>query len=81
MGILFVLVVVAGVFASIVYYKRNCGEVNFAIYPFVVILSFMISGITEWIFHPSIPIGFAFLIALTPLVAVAEPVEKAEKPQ
>ncbi len=80
-GILFVLVVVAGVFASIVYYKRKCGEVNFAIYPFVVILSFMISGITEWIFHPSIPIGFAFLIALTPLVAVAEPVEKAEKPQ
>ncbi len=29
----------------------------------------MIAGITEWIFHPSIPIGFAFLIGLTPLVA------------
>ncbi|HCT91218.1 MAG TPA: hypothetical protein DF613_07550, partial [Lachnospiraceae bacterium] len=70
-GILFILVVVAGVAVSGVYYRRNCREVNFAVYPFVVILSFMISGITEWIFHPSIPIGFAFLVALTPLVAAA----------
>ncbi len=67
-GILFVLVVTGGVLYSIVYYKRSCRAVNFAIYPVVVIISFMIAGVTEWIFHPSIPVGFAFLIALTPLV-------------
>lgn len=67
-GILFVLVVAAGLIVSIVYYKKQYKEVNFAIYPVVVVISFMTAGMTEWIFHPSIPIGFAFLIALTPLV-------------
>jgi len=67
-GILFILVVFAGLGRAVYYYKNNCGLVNFAIYPVVVVISFMIAGVTEWIFHPSIPIGFAFLIALTPLV-------------
>lgn len=66
-GILFLLVVACGLVVSIVYYKKQYKEVNFAIYPVVVVISFMTAGMTEWIFHPSIPIGFAFLIALTPL--------------
>ena len=36
------------------------------------VISFMISGMTEWIFHPSIPSGFAFLIALLPLIPKIE---------
>ncbi len=68
-GILFVLTVLLGVPAGILYYKRNFLTVHFAIFPVIMVVSFMIAGITEWIFHPSIPIGFAFLIGLTPLVA------------
>ncbi|MCI6629861.1 MAG: O-antigen ligase family protein, partial [Lachnospiraceae bacterium] len=68
-GILFILVVTGGLIYSIIYYKKQYKKVNFAIFPAVVIVSFMIGGLTEWIFHPSIPIGFAFLIALTPLVS------------
>ena len=68
-GILFILVVTGGLIYSIIYYKKQYKEVRFAIFPAVVIVSFMIGGLTEWIFHPSIPIGFAFLIALTPLVS------------
>lgn len=71
-GILFILVAAGGLVMSIVYYKKQYKEVNFAIYPVVVIISFMTAGMTEWIFHPSIPIGFAFLIALTPLVGAQE---------
>lgn len=71
-GILFVAVVAGGLLWGTLYYKRNCREVNFAIYPVVVVISFMIAGMTEWIFHPSIPLGFAFLIGLTPLVGKCE---------
>ncbi len=76
-GLLFILVVTGGLVSAVFYYKKNCGEVNFAIYPIVVIISFMTAGLTEWIFHPSIPIGFAFLIALTPLMAAETPREAA----
>ena len=68
MGILFVLIVAGGLVSAVLYYKKNCRQVYFAICPAVVVISFMIAGITEWIFHPSIPIGFSFLIVLTPLV-------------
>lgn len=68
MGILFLLIVAGGLVSAVLYYKKNCGQVYFAICPVVVVISFMIAGITEWIFHPSIPIGFSFLIVLTPLV-------------
>lgn len=78
-GILFILVTAGGLLGSILYYKRSCREVNFAICPVVVVISFMIAGVTEWIFHPSIPIGFAFLIVLTPLVAKAEHTEGRTK--
>lgn len=71
-GILFILVAAGGLIRGIVYYKKQYGEVNFAIYPVVVVISFMTAGMTEWIFHPSIPVGFAFLIALTPLVGEQE---------
>lgn len=71
-GILFVLVVAGGLVYSIVYYKKQYKEVNFAIFPVVVVISFMIAGMTEWVFHPSIPIGFAFLIALTPLISAQD---------
>ena len=71
-GILFVAVVAGGLLWGTLYYKRNCREVNFAIYPVVVVISFMIAGMTEWIFHPSIPLGFAFLIGLTPLIGKCE---------
>lgn len=68
-GLLFAAVAAGGVIMSIVYYQKNCRKVDFAIYPMVVVISFIIAGMTEWIFHPSIPIGFAFFIGLTPLVA------------
>ena len=73
-GLLFVLVVFLGVPVSIIYYKKNYFSVSFAIFPVIVVISFMIAGMTEWVFHPSIPIGFAFLIGLTPLMAAKEPV-------
>lgn len=73
-GIVFIFTVVLGVAQSILYYKKNCRQTDFAIFPLVVTIAFLIAGVTEWIFHPSIPIGFAFLVALTPLVAA--PVEK-----
>lgn len=67
-GILFVLIVGCGLICAVIYYKRNCQKVKFAIYPVIVVISFMIAGMTEWVFHPSIPLGFALMIGLTPLV-------------
>ena len=72
-GLLFVMVIAGGALFGVIYYKRNCRKVNFAIYPVVVVISFMIAGMTEWIFHPSIPLGFGLLIGLTPLIGAAEP--------
>ena len=73
-GILFLLTVAGGLVQGALYYKRNCKTVDFAIFPITVVLAFMIAGMTEWIFHPSIPIGFAFLIGLTPLAGKKESV-------
>ena len=80
-GALFVLVVLGGVVMGILYYKKNCQKVSFAIYPVVVVISFMIAGMTEWIFHPSIPLGFAFLIGLTPLMGKPEKEDKTSASQ
>lgn len=67
-GLLFVLTAAGGLIFALIYYRNNCGKVNFAIYPMIVVISFIIAGMTEWIFHPSIPIGFAFFIGLVPLI-------------
>ncbi|MCR4705905.1 MAG: hypothetical protein K5641_07565, partial [Lachnospiraceae bacterium] len=71
-GFLFVLTAVGALCRSVFYYKRRHDVENFAIYPVIVVISFMISGMTEWIFHPSIPSGFSFLIALLPLIPKIE---------
>ncbi len=71
-GILFVLMTIGGLIRAVLYYRHRHETENFAIYPVIVVISFMISGMTEWIFHPSIPSGFAFLIALLPLIPKIE---------
>lgn len=77
-GIIFLAVTAGGLLCAVLYYKKSFHKVNFAIYPVIVVISFMIAGMTEWIFHPSIPLGFAFLIGLTPLVGIQEETEQME---
>lgn len=68
-GIVFIVLLVGAFLYGVVYYKNHYAQVSFAILPVIVVISFMIAGVTEWIFHPSIPIGFALLLVLTPLMS------------
>lgn len=71
-GIIFIVLLFGGLVCGVIYYKNNYSQVSFAILPVIVVISFMIAGVTEWIFHPSIPIGFALLLVLTPLMSRSE---------
>jgi len=66
-GILFVVMTCFAMIASIVYYIRNGKSNGMSLFPALAIFSFAISGMTEWIFHPSIPLGFGYLISFVPL--------------
>lgn len=68
-GIVFVVLLLGALIYGVIYYKNCYMQVSFAILPVIVVISFMIAGVTEWIFHPSIPIGFALLLVLTPLIS------------
>ena len=71
-GIVFIILLFGAFIYGVAYYKNNYSQVSFAILPVIVVISFMIAGVTEWIFHPSIPIGFALLFILAPLMSRSE---------
>ena len=67
-GILFVIFGVASFVCAVVFYMKKKETVACAALPMVVILSFAIAGMVEWIFHLSSPGGLVLMLVLTPLL-------------
>lgn len=68
-GLIFLLVGVTAFIRSILYMKNKSDKHLFTFVPFVVIIAFGVCGMTEWIFHPSIPITLALMLVQAPLLS------------
>ena len=67
-GILFVIFGAVSFVCAVVFYIREKETVACAALPMIVILSFAIAGMVEWIFHLSSPSGLVLMLVLTPLL-------------
>lgn len=66
-GILFVIFGVVSFGCAVVFYQRRKEQTIAAALPMIVILSFGVAGMVEWIFHLSSPTGFVLMLVLAPL--------------
>lgn len=66
-GLLFVIFGVVSFVCAAVFYRRRKEQTAFAALPMIVILSFGVAGMVEWIFHLSNPTGFVLMLVLAPL--------------
>lgn len=67
-GILFVIFGAASFVCALVFYVRKKETIACAALPMIVILSFAIAGMVEWIFHLSSPGGLVLMLVLAPLL-------------
>lgn len=67
-GILFLLFCIASGVKSIHYYIVRRKKDAYAAFPLIIMLAFGMTSMVEWVFHPCIPLGFAFLAVLAPLI-------------
>ncbi len=67
-GILLVLVNIASVLFSFVYYKQKKEEKENAVLLPLVAVAFLVAGIVEWNFHPCNPFGMIWLLSMAPLL-------------
>lgn len=66
-GILFIVFSILSCIGSIKYYLNNKEINKYAIFPFLVIITFLIASIFENLSSPYLPLGFAFFIVQGPL--------------
>lgn len=66
-GILFVVFGAVSFICAVVFYQRRKEQTTAAALPMIVILSFGVAGMVEWIFHLSSPTGFVLMLVLAPL--------------
>lgn len=66
-GILFVIFGAVSFICAAVFYRHKKERMAFAALPMIVILSFGVAGMVEWIFHLSNPTGFVLMLVLAPL--------------
>lgn len=76
-GIIFLLVYIVFGFRSVWYYAKRKDADNYAILPVVIFATFGISSMVEYVFRPTIPLGFVFLLMLAPLMVRPEKEEKS----
>lgn len=67
-GILFVIFGVASFGCAVVFYIKKKETIAYAALPMIVILSFAVAGMVEWIFHLSSPSGLVLMLVLAPLL-------------
>jgi O-antigen ligase len=66
-GALFVIVLSAGLFCSIGYYRKNRDKEPLSLMTCGVIIGFAVAGISEWVFQYGNPMTVALMLALAPL--------------
>ncbi len=66
-GLLFVVVLAAGLFGSIDYYKKNRTTDPLSLMTCAVIIGFAVAGVSEWVFQYGNPMTVALMLALAPL--------------
>ena len=67
-GILFVIFGAVSLVYAVIFYVKKKDTITGAALPMVVIFSFAIAGMVEWIFHLSSPSGFVLMLVLAPLL-------------
>lgn len=67
-GILFVIFGAVSLGYAVAFYVKKKDTITGAALPMVVIFSFAIAGMVEWIFHLSSPSGFVLMLVLAPLL-------------
>lgn len=67
-GILFVIFGAVSLVYAVSFYVKKKDTITGAALPMVVIFSFAIAGMVEWIFHLSSPSGFVLMLVLAPLL-------------
>ena len=73
--VFFVLYIVFG-FRSVWYYQRRKDIDKYAMLPVIIFAAFGISSMVEYVFRPTIPLGFVFLLMLAPLIISPKKCEK-----
>ena len=68
-GIVFLLVGIASAIRGIFYIKNKSGYGLFTFVPLIAIITFGVTGLTEWVFHPSIPLTFVLMFVQAPLLS------------
>ena len=66
-GILFVIVLIAGLICSVRRYTKDCGTQGLCLISCAVIIGFMVAGISEWVFHYCNPMTVALMLSVAPL--------------
>lgn len=67
-GIYFIIVGVISFLRSVKCFRAEEEENEYMIFPVLIIAAFGIASLTEWTFHPSLPLAFALLLAQAPLL-------------
>ena len=67
-GILFVIFGAVSLVYAVIFYVKKKDTITGAALPMVVIFSFAIAGMVEWIFHLSSPSGLVLMLVLAPLL-------------
>lgn len=67
-GIVFLLLYIIFGFRSIWYYQKRKDIDKYAMLPVIIFAAFGISSMVEYVFRPTIPLGFVFLLMIAPLI-------------
>lgn len=67
-GIFFLIFCMLSGMKSIHYYVVRRRKDAYAAFPLIIVLAFGMTSMVEWVFHPCIPLGFAFLAMQAPLI-------------
>ncbi len=76
-GVLFFVFYLLSGIKSVHYYVARRQKDAYAVFPMIIILAFGMTGVVEWVFHPCIPLGFAFLAVQAPLIM--QPLKKRKQ--
>ncbi len=66
-GMLFLLTLLAALYASIRYYVKNRETEPLSLITCAVVIGFMVAGISEWVFHYCNPMTVALMLSLAPV--------------
>lgn len=76
-GIFFLIFCMVSGFKSIHYYVVRRKRDAYAVFPMIIVLAFGMTSMVEWVFHPCIPLGFAFLAVFAPLIM--QPIKRRKR--